>query len=291
MKELQDLAQKMLADGTVGVVLGWEEGPHGARPVVVTKAEDAAKLIFDPRCVHNLASYLSPRRNHLRHLGRPAVVVKACDARAVAALIRESQLKREDAVLIGVRCGGVLAAPAAGAPLSAATMAARCWECPDRMPHLVDHLVGPEPMAMPAADGARRDRVREIEAMSAAERWAFWTGEFERCVRCNACREVCPLCFCERCVADKTVPQWIESSPHPRGNLAWHLTRAMHMAGRCVACGECERACPADIPLNLIGRKIAEVVAARYGYHVTDDPSQPAPVGAWRMDDPQEFIR
>ena len=98
------------------------------------------------------------------------------------------------------------------------------------------------------------------------------------------------MCFCERCVADKTQPQWIESSPHPRGNLAWHVTRALHQAGRCVDCGECQRACPADIPLGLLNRKLARVVAERFDYRPTDDPSVAAPIGAFRKDDAQEFI-
>jgi ferredoxin len=92
-------------------------------------------------------------------------------------------------------------------------------------------------------------------------------------------------------VADKTVPQWIESSPHLRGNLAWQITRALHQAGRCVGCGECERACPAGIPLALINRKLQQVVAERYNFKVSDDPGVPAPIGAFRLDDPQEFIR
>ena len=108
-------------------------------------------------------------------------------------------------------------------------------------------------------------------------------------MRCYACRQVCPLCFCERCVADKSRPQWIETAPHPRGNLAWHLTRALHLAGRCVGCGECERACPAGIPLALLNRKVPQVVEERFGYRASDDPpcrrrSAPSP------DDAQEFI-
>ena len=288
MKELQELAAKLLADGQVQVVIGWEEGPRGARPTFVTRPEEAARLIFDERCVHNLATYLNPRRAHLKPLGKAAVVVKGCDARAVAGLIRETQIKREDVVIIGVRCGGVLDRPTDHVDLTAESVSPRCEGCEAREPKLADHVVGPAVPAPPAT--SRPDMVARLEAMSAAERWEFWQVQLAKCVRCHACREVCPMCFCDRCVADKTVPAWIESSPHGRGNFAWHVTRALHQAGRCVACGECARACPADIPLGLLNKKLAHVVAERFDYRACDDPAVPAPIGAFRLDDAQEFI-
>jgi len=290
MRELRELAKKLLEEGRVSVVIGWEEGPRGVRPAFVTSPEDAEQLVFNSRSVHNLATYLNPRRPQVRRLGKPAVVVKACDAASVAALIRETQLKREDVVLIGVRCGGVVGRPDGPAELTPETVARRCMDCEKREPALCDHLVGEAQPAPPRGEGLGA-RLGALEAMPLSERWAFWTGELARCVRCHACREVCPLCFCERCVADKTVPQWIESSPHLRGNLAWQMTRALHQAGRCVGCGECERACPAGIPLALINRKLQQAVAERYNFKVSDDPGVPAPVGAFRLDDPQEFIR
>ena len=98
------------------------------------------------------------------------------------------------------------------------------------------------------------------------------------------------MCVCERCVADKSQPQWIESSSHGRGNLAWQMNRILHSAGRCGDCGECERACPAGIPLGLLVRKTAQIVERRFGYRAGDDPAAAAPIGAFRNDDPQEFI-
>jgi len=292
--ELRELARKLLSEGAVSVVVGYEEGPRGVRPTFVRTPEDADRLVFDARCVQDLAAYLSPRRKHLLGLGKPAVVVKTCDARAVAGLLRESQRAREDVVLIGVRCGGVLSDPAGEGALTAETLADRCAGCATREPSSADFVVGPA-QELPAGGAEkvdpRRARIAALEAQTPAERLAFWSGELADCVRCNACREVCPLCFCERCVADKSQPQWVETSPHLRGNFAWHLTRAMHLAGRCVDCGECERACPADLPLGLLTRKVAEVVERRFDWRPGEDPAAAAPIGAYRLDDAQEFIR
>lgn len=289
MRELRELAARLLADHTVGVVIGWEEGPRGLRPAFVTTPTEADRLVFDARAVHNLAAYLNPRRPQVRSLGKPAVVVKACDAVAVAALIRESQWRREDLVLIGVRCGGVVTRPDQDATLTPDTIAPRCVDCTHREPTRCDYLVGGEQPAVTGGHGVEA-RVAELEAKPAADRWAFWTHEFERCIRCYACRQACPLCFCDRCVAEKSEPQWIENSPHARGNLAWHITRALHQAGRCTGCNECERACPVGIPLSLLNRKLQQVSAARYGTTASEDPSVAAPVGTFKLDDPQEFI-
>jgi ferredoxin len=293
MKELRDLARSLLSSGEVQMVLGWEDGRRGARPAFITSPDDADRLIFDTRCVHNLATYLNPRRPQVTELGKVAMVVKGCDVKAVAGLLREAQLTRDRIVLIAVRCGGVLEEPAlpTAAPLTAQTVAPRCYGCDNREPNLFDHLVGEPQPEPPAPAMTIDDRIATLDAMSAEERWQYWTDQFSKCVRCYACRQVCPLCVCERCIADKTIPQWIETSSHPRGNLAWNMVRALHLAGRCVGCGECERFCPVGIPLSLLNRKLQQVVDERFDYVVCDDPEMPAPIGDYRPDDSQEFIK
>ncbi len=293
MKELQELARTLLADGEVELVIGWEEGRRGARPAFITSPDDADRLIFDARCVHNLATYLSPRRPQVTRLGKLALVVKGCDVKAVAGLLREEQLSSDRLVLIGVRCGGVFEEPALKDPAqpTSETVAPRCYGCDNREPARVAYLLGepqPEP-PMPAT--TIDDRVAMLDALSPDERWQFWTDQFSKCVRCYACRQVCPLCVCEQCIADKTMPQWIETASHPRGNLAWNLIRALHLAGRCVGCGECERFCPVDIPLSLLNRKVQQIVEERFDYVVSDDPERPAPIGDYRPDDQEEFIK
>lgn len=293
MNELRELAQTLLEDGDVKVVIGWEDGRRGARPAFVTAAKDTKRLVFDTRCVHNLATYLNPRRPHVTGLGKVALVVKGCDVKAVAGLLREQQLTRDRLVLIGVRCGGVLEEPALErpAPLTTETVAPKCFGCDNREPTLVDHLIGEAQPEPPRPAMTTDERVAMLDELPVEARWQFWTDQFAKCVRCYACRQVCPLCVCERCVADKTMPQWIEPSSHARGNLSWNLVRAMHLAGRCVGCGECERFCPVHIPLSLLNRKLQAVVAERFDYVVSDDPETPAPIGEYRLDDNEEFIK
>jgi len=289
MSEMNELAAKLLSEGTVKVVIGYEEGPAGVRPAFITDPAKADTLIFDSRCVQNLAVYLNPRRSHVAILGKVAVVVKGCDSKAVAGLIREYQFKREDLVIIGVRCGGVVRRADMAADLTADTVADRCQDCEVREPKLFDHLVLPLPPAPPKTT-RREDKIAELLKMTADERWAFWSEQLERCIRCHACREVCPMCTCVQCVADKNRPQWIPTSAMLPGDVMWQMTRVLHQAGRCVDCGECERACPEDIPLGLLTRYVAQMVEKRFDYKTSDDPSVPAPMGEYRTDDDEEFI-
>jgi formate dehydrogenase (coenzyme F420) beta subunit len=291
--EMRRIAKELLEAGDVRVVIGWEHGRRGARPVFISDPADAGKLIFDTRCVHNLVTYLNPRRDHVHELGKIALVVKGCDVKAVAGLLREKQIEPGDVVLIGVRCGGVLEENELSVPLalSQENVAPRCFGCDIREPQNVDHIVGEPQPEPPRPIMTIDDRVAQLDALPAEERWAFWTGQFSKCVRCYACRQVCPLCICERCIVEKTQPQWIEPSSHPRGNFSWNVTRALHLAGRCVDCGECERFCPVGIPLSLANRKLQQIVHDRYDYVVSEDPEKPAPIGDYRLDDQQEFIK
>jgi len=293
MKELQDLARKLLSEGTVKVVIGYEEGPRGIRPAFITDPEQTGRLIFDKRCVQNLAAYLNPRRTHITQLGKPAVVVKGCDARSVAGLIRENQIERGNVVIIAVRCDGVLEDPKTASELTAETISVRCNGCDIREPKLFDHYLNPTnaPLQPLPVNTRRAEQMAALEKMSPEERWNFWNEHLSRCIRCHACREACPMCFCVQCTADKGQPLWIDSSATPRANRAWQTMRVLHQAGRCVDCLECERACPENIPLGLLVRCVADAVERRFDYKPCDDPSVAAPMGVYRTDDDEEFIR
>jgi coenzyme F420-reducing hydrogenase delta subunit/ferredoxin len=267
--QLRETAARLLTEGAVKVVIGY--GVRG--PIFVTRPEDAARLVWNESCAANLTTYL--KRKEVRALGKPAVVVKGCDERALVVLEKESQVERAGIYVIGMACQGM------GQP--------KCAACDTHQPRFADETI--------AADGAPAppaiDRYAALDALmqkSSEERLAFWTGEFDRCLKCYACREICPMCYCERCLADKNRPQAIDSSPTRKGNFAWHLSRAVHLAGRCVGCDECTRACPAGIDLRLLNLALARAAETKFGYRAGMDPASEPLVGAYSLQDKEEFI-
>jgi formate dehydrogenase subunit beta len=268
----------LLESKHVGVVIGWEEGSSDGRtrPVFITEASEVDRLVWNRYCLNNLSDYLL--RDEIRAYGKPAIISKGCDNRAIIVLMQEFQLKREDVYIIGVFCEGVGDEPPA-----------KCRHCAVHVPRLYDELIG-EPRELPPAEDVY-DEVRKLEAMTPEERWEFWRREFEKCIRCYACRQVCPMCYCRRCIADKNVPQWIDSSAHAKGNFAWNVIRAFHLAGRCIECGECERACPANIKLMLLNRLLEKEVLELYGYEAGKDVDVKPVLNDFREGDDESFIK
>jgi len=286
-------AAKLLSEETVVAVVGYLPGRRSgsASPALVTTPEQAARLVFSPACVNNLSLYLTKAKKGVLKKGRIGIVAKGCDMRALAGLMGESQLKREDIFLIAVPCAGVYGSGAdRSLPLCEANMARKCRECTVREPEGADLVLGTLP-ELPQLTPVEAEEMARIEALPQAERWAFWQEHFSRCIRCMACRQVCPFCYCEQCLCDKNRPQAVESSPRPAGNTAWHIVRAMHLAGRCAGCAECERACPMDIPLNLLNRRMAQELKELYDYEAGLVPREKGPLTQYQEDDDQSFIK
>jgi formate dehydrogenase subunit beta len=278
--DLRHKAARLLAAGAVEVLVGYGpgHGGEGARPVFVRAPEEASNLIWSEDCVHNLATYLSkePCRGIIRRGGKVGLVAKGCDARAVAVLLSEGQMDRDSVHVIGLVCTGL------GMP--------KCRQCEVQRPALYDTLIG-DPSVEEAVEGDPLDEIREIQDKPRKERWAFWEEHLSRCIKCYACRQACPMCYCEQCVTDVTRPQWIDKPSHLRGVLAYHLIRAVHLAGRCVGCGECSRACPAGIPVDAISRYLAYEVEEAFGFKAGMDPEAASVFSSFSEDDPDYFIR
>ena len=294
--ELRRKARELLESGEVKVVIGygWNRRRTFTTPIFVTRPDDTDRLIFNERCVNNLSVYLTRKYRDIQALGRPAIVAKGCDIRNIAVLISEGQVEREGVYIIGVVCNGVVYRQELWkGELRPEIMPVKCHNCDVRNPHIADAVVGEPSDFTPPEEPAGMvfDKIREVDAMEPAQRWAFWMEHFRRCIKCYACRQVCSLCYCERCITEKNMPQWIETSAHPRGNLAWNLIRAMHLTGRCTFCGECERACPVNIPLNVINQKMSLVVGEAFDYRSGYDPGEHPPMIVFRPDDREDFIK
>jgi ferredoxin len=290
---IQDEARRILSEGTVSAVVGYAAARRkgSAQPVVITDAARAEELIFSASCVNNLAVYLTKAKKEIPKSGKIGIVVKGCDLKALAGLMGESQLKREDLYLIGVPCAGVLASTAQPAQeLTGDTIAPKCRECDAHLPAGCDFVPDQRPVTIELA-GKYSAEIARLEAMTPAERWAYWKEQFKKCIKCYACRQVCPFCFCEQCLCDRNKPQMVESSPRPAGNTAWHIVRAMHLAGRCAGCAECERVCPMDIPLNLLNRKMAKELKELYDYEAGFEVREKGPLAMYDEKDDQSFIK
>jgi ferredoxin len=194
-------------------------------------------------------------------------------------------------VIIGVSCAGVHSAGIRPSePLSGDTIANKCRECTVHIPEGADLIVGKLPQ-LPDLSPKEKELLDKLDAMSPAERWEFWKEQFTRCIRCLACRQVCPFCYCEQCLCDRGRPQSVDTSPRPAGNMGWHIVRAMHLAGRCAGCAECERVCPMDIPLNLLNRKMAQELKELYGHEAGLQAKEKGPLTSYDEKDDQSYIK
>jgi ferredoxin len=268
MEELKSKVRELLKGGTVQAVIGYTAGsdPSMVRPAFVRSPEQADTLVLDAHCTDNLAVYLL--KPEVKALGKLAVVATVPALRTILQLASENQLVDGQVLVLGVAGDGQVA--------EMATFAA------------IEEFVGKIPAGL---DDKQKALLARIEAMSRQERWAFWQGEFARCIKCYACRQACPMCYCTKCIVETNQPQWIPVSPHEEGNLEWHIVRAMHLAGRCLNCGFCAKACPVGIPLNLLTQRLAQEALSAFGAVAGTSAKGEYALSMFKADDKEGFIR
>lgn len=309
-ERIREAARTLLRKNEVELVIGFEEGtlPLHITPCFIRKEGEVDRLVWNSFCDNNVSKYLVKRQERI------ALVTKGCDSRTVVELIKEKQLSREQVIIIGVPCQGLIDRRRIEGKREAREILgweekdnqvvlkgagwtdvldrdkylhSSCQACTHRNPVIYDILVG---------EGVEEDTsdsfsdIAEFGTKSPQERWKYFSHEVDKCIRCYACRNACPLCYCGECFVDRTRPQWIGKTTEISDTMIFHIMRAFHMAGRCVDCGACERACPMGIDFRKLTRKLVHDVKELYGYESGTSLDEVAPLATFQPDDPEEFI-
>lgn len=289
-------AKELLQNSTVDRVLGWKTGEfvYDVTPAVFESVEEIDNgFVANDFCGNNLSKYLIKES---RKPGKVLVFLKPCDTYSFNQLIKEHRIVRENVYAVGIPCDGktdgealkakgikgILGISSEGDQFVVDTLYGeqtvakkdvlpeRCLNCKSKKHVAYDELIGEDGEVL---DSHRFDMVAKLEAMTPDERFEFWRGELSRCIRCNACRNVCPACTCIKCVFDNP-----DSGVAAKANVdtfeenQFHIIRAFHVAGRCTDCGECSRVCPQGIPLHLLNRKFIKDMDTLYGdYQAGED--------------------
>ena len=316
MQRLIDRAKALLESGEVARVLGWRKGENvwDVEPAFFASPEELSDFVYNGFCGANLSKYMIEAS---KLEGKTLVFLKPCDTYSFNQLTTEHRVDREKAYIVGVGCKGklkienidakgILDVQGAGYPdaseiLTVKTlygdkevsykdaMLERCHVCKGKEHMVYDELIGE---SVDTCDGDRFAEVAKIEAMSPEEKFAYFQSELSKCIRCNACRNVCPACSCRKCVFDSNkFDSAQKANTTSFEEKMFHIIRAFHVAGRCTDCGECSRVCPQGIPLHLFNRKFIKDIDSLYGtWQAGAEVDARGPLTNFRTDDAEPSI-
>lgn len=317
-KALIEKAKDLLGKGEVKRVVGWTKGEfvYDPSPATFESAEELENFVYDDFCGANLSKYLV---KIAKKEGKTAVFMKPCDTYSFNQLVKEHRVERDKVYVIGVECrekldpyaiqkagiDGVVSERFEGNEVvfgcrdgekrmkKDEAILLRCATCKSKK-----FAVSDETIVLTEMEEAKEDRfdeVKKLEAMTAEERFAFWQKELSRCIRCNACRNVCPACTCLKCVFDNPKSGVAaKANDVPFEEQLFHVIRAFHVAGRCTDCGECSRVCPERIPLHLLNRKFIKDIDENYGeYQAGEESEGKTPLTSYTTNDiePNDAVR
>ncbi len=311
-ERIRETAARLLKDKTVDVFIGYRKGsvPMMNEPALVSDPEEVDQLYWDNFCGLNLCNYLTKRT------GKIGIAANGCNSRNIVTHIIENQIKREQLYIVGIPCEGMIDHRAVSRAVKnkeileikqdESTFTAigkdfeetfekkkflqrNCATCIHHNPVIYDEMLG-EAVEEPTGVDPYED-VKKIEQMSSEQKQTFFTNLISRCVRCYACRNVCPLCYCPTCFVDESAPQWVGKSTDPTDTMTFHFLRAYHCAGRCTDCGACERVCPMGISMRQFTKKLNKDALELFSWEAGLTLEKRPPLDVYRPDDYNDFIK
>ncbi len=326
--KLREEAQRLLLEKKADVIVGYEKGtlPLTATPCFITKPEEAEKLVWNNLCTQNLAKFvhdlITAHKNSQKRV-KPedrkkkviGVIARGCTTRSIIIHLQERQYDRSEVYIIGVPCDGYvegkkLKTAIGGADIIEGSIDAgqikmktsdgdktialkdvlsnSCRTCHFNNPIIFDTMVGSPAAAM--NPDAEYEEVKEFEAKPIEERWAYFTKEMEKCIRCNACRQACPSCYCPTCFAEQSQPQWVGIGEDATDTQVFQFMRLYHMVGRCVDCGSCVAVGPMGVDLRKFLKKIDKDCWEMFGNRAGSSMEDMPPLGKHSENDKLDFI-
>ncbi len=314
-QRLRQEAKALLEQGKADWFIGFEPGSlrFTTTPLITRDKDDVDRLVVGPFIVNNLSNFLTEVK------GRVGIVAKGCDSRSIVSLIQDNKVKRGDIFILGVPCSGIIDVSKVESLVArdrdevdeivrrddvvsvgvggqrkefpaGQVLFDNCLGCELPTPKEYDLLLG-EPVSPIGDRSGSREKLEKLKAISPDERWRFWQREFGRCIRCYACRNVCPACFCKRCFVEESEPQWLLPMPRWQDNLMFQTIRNIHVAGRCTDCGECERVCPANIPLRSLTKDMYDIVVDLFHFKSGMDVAEAPLLTAYEVEEAEDLIR
>jgi formate dehydrogenase subunit beta len=314
-QKLRQEAKALLEQKKVDWIVGFETGSlkFTTTPLITKDAADTERLVINPFITNNLANFLTEIK------GRVGIVAKGCESRSIVSLIQDNKVAREDLVILAVPCPGIIDlakieklvakdrdeleditrsddevsikvnGQKKDSPVSD-VLFDHCLACELPTPTEYDILLGDKREPSPELKVSGQD-IAKLKELTPAERWASWEKEFSRCIRCYACRNVCPACFCQRCFVEETEPQWTLPMPQWPDNLIFQVIRNIHVAGRCTDCGECERVCPVNIPLRSLTREMYDIVGELFKFKSGMDKDAQPLMAHYEQEEAEDLFR
>lgn len=254
LEQAKERARRVLREKEADAFLGLLQSEAEIRPALFLGEEDVEALVLEPKV--QMAKIALRIIKAAQPEFKLAVMCRGCDERALRELDKINQLEFNKLLVVGLACS--------------AEQAAECL-CRRPCPSRVD--IG---QAVAGVDPFQDDTLRALFDGGAGARMEKWAAFFQGCKRCYRCRNACPLCICEPCKLKDEC--WVSRGEIPPEPLAFHLIRAMHLADRCVACGACQEACPADIPLLALHIFLREAIRENYNYEAGVDVGRKSPL-------------